>query len=150
MSAGKDNTNLYLGLLILIILAYLYHKGFFDDKKEINKNPPATPATQEPVVLHRMPKFFKGTGVIESSLYNNTCPTDYNNNGINCVRAFPPSIIPFEKKIKSQDQLLYDKSQGSTIPDPGLGSREWNKQGLFYYPKCPSDTIDNVINCLYT
>ena len=37
MSAGKDNTNLYLGLLILIILAYLYHKGFFK-KPNIEKS----------------------------------------------------------------------------------------------------------------
>lgn len=37
MSAGKDNTNLYLGLLVLVILAYLYHKGFFK-KPNIEKS----------------------------------------------------------------------------------------------------------------
>ena len=94
--------------------------------------------------------YSKGDGVYEDTLYTNMCQEGYINTGVECINFQTNMREPHKKQIKSQDQLLYSKSTGSTIPDPGPEFREWiQNETDKYYPKCPSDMGDIGTKCVY-
>ena len=152
MSTEKNNNHLYLGFFAIAVLAYLYFTGFFNDEQVITK-PRTSPSTSQNAPQSATPRFYmKGIGLPENALYNITCPNNYFYDGRVCMGNSFSTMgrnNNASKTIKSQDQLLYDKSQGSTIPDPGFGKREWTQSGMKYYPRCPPDTIDLVDRCSY-
>lgn len=159
MSTEKNNNHLYLGFFVLAVLAYLYYTRFFGRKNRTDiddiirgiRPKDATPdITSGAAPQNAAPIFYmKGSGVSKNDLFDLKCPDGYTDIGVDCAKssAFSSEIITKGGELKSQDQLLYSKSSGSTIPDPGLGRREWAYKESLFYPKCPSDMIDLDNSC---
>lgn len=89
----------------------------------------------------------RGAGVIGDVVKNYQCPPETpNHRGVWSAGwcdngpQWPWNLRTAEEIFtwKPQSELAYSKSPGNQLPDPGIGKRAWEKNGLLYYPVCPA------------